>query len=713
MRRYLLRVSLVSLLPLVGVGVGLAAAPAEAAGIGCSVSGGVLTITLPPNGFSLALTYQPASNGLFVDADGVTTTCAAGAFTTLTKVTFAADNSTSYVTLHQDNPWTRTAGGYVRVDFAPLTAFGALTLDATGATDERTVDLGTDINGLSLDGANASEIYGFTGLGQLHVYTGSGKDAIDLSGGTSIQYADVETGDGSDTVGATPQGGVYVLGDGDDKLTGTADGAWVYPGPGADNVDVVDTHAKFFVTPDGAADTLAATDLAVLDLTTATTAVSVSDDGTPNDGALGEGDDYTGLGQVSTGSGNDTVDLSDGAITNVDVGAGDDTVLGGDTTAVVLGGTGDNTLDLAHWTNPGDPTYGAVGTLEDAGSEVTHHDAPGGSIAFEGFRTLRGTPMDDDLTASCDGCTVEPGAGDDVVEVGAGAAFKAGTNDGVDVVSGAGLADYSGRSTPVSISLDGNDSDGAPGEGDNINTRQVLGGSGADVLVGDGQADVLTGGPGNDTLVGRGGADVLHGGSGNDTLQGSTGDDVLRGEVGSDRLLGNDGNDTLYGDDQAGPAGNDTLDGGLGDDDEYGYAGADAFLEGASDNGSDLLDGGDGAADVANYSGRTGALRLSLNYAWDDGAAGEGDDIRGSVENVIGGKGADVITGNEGANTITGGGGNDTLTGGLGKDQLYGEAGNDRFYAKDNAKDSLSGGSGTDKARHDAIDALLSVEGTF
>jgi Ca2+-binding RTX toxin-like protein len=52
-------------------------------------------------------------------------------------------------------------------------------------------------------------------------------------------------------------------------------------------------------------------------------------------------------------------------------------------------------------------------------------------------------------------------------------------------------------------------------------------------------------------------------------------------------------------------------------------------------------------------------------------------------------------------------------TGGAGADKLYGLAGNDRFYAQDGVRDTVSGGTGTDKARRDTIDVLTSIEGAL
>lgn len=77
--------------------------------------------------------------------------------------------------------------------------------------------------------------------------------------------------------------------------------------------------------------------------------------------------------------------------------------------------------------------------------------------------------------------------------------------------SGGDRADYSGRTVPVELSLDGAANDGEPGEGDSVgnDVEGAVGGSGDDRIVGDGLPNTLRGGAGTDDLDGRGGADTL------------------------------------------------------------------------------------------------------------------------------------------------------------------------------------------------------------
>lgn len=247
------------------------------------------------------------------------------------------------------------------------------------------------------------------------------------------------------------------------------------------------------------------------------------------------------------------------------------------------------------------------------------------------------------------------------------------------------------------------------------------------------------------TLDGGNGNDILVAGNGNDTITGGIGNDSLSGGAGKDKLDAGDGDDTL-----AGGAGDDTLLGGNGKD----------ILNGGSEN--DTLDGGLGADriagelgnDTVTYASRTTSVFVDITEKSgelaDDGAAGEGDFVFVSTENIIGGSGNDVLTGTtlvassiptgfsknnritggggsdtinglDGDDTLYGGSGNDTIKGGAGNDtlyaeagldKLYGEDGNDTLYARNTTADAdvLDGGAGTDRAQKDSLDKLTSVE---
>jgi Ca2+-binding RTX toxin-like protein len=140
-----------------------------------------------------------------------------------------------------------------------------------------------------------------------------------------------------------------------------------------------------------------------------------------------------------------------------------------------------------------------------------------------------------------------------------------------------------------------------------------------------------------------------------------------------------------------GGSGNDELQGGSGDDLISGGPHADSLLGSA---GADVLDGGGGAFDDVAYGG-TRPLRITLDDVANDGQAGERDDVRASVEDVVGGNGPDTIVGSAKANQLLGGGGDDVMYGGAGRDRIRGHEGDDRLIGG-RGQDLLDGASGSD-----------------
>jgi Ca2+-binding RTX toxin-like protein len=191
-------------------------------------------------------------------------------------------------------------------------------------------------------------------------------------------------------------------------------------------------------------------------------------------------------------------------------------------------------------------------------------------------------------------------------------------------------------------------------------------------------------------------------GDGNDTVDGGPADDQIEGDAGSDTLNGHDGNDTLTdlsSGDSAGGA--DEFEGGNGND----------FLDGGSmadgsGAGGDLLNGG-ADVDTLSYAKRTQPLTVTEDNHFNDGQAGEGDDVV-AVEHIILGPAADKATGDGSNNTLEGRNGNDALNGGNGNDVLLGQNGNDTLIGGGGA-DSLSGGAGLDKADYSARKKLVTV----
>jgi hypothetical protein len=106
---------------------------------------------------------------------------------------------------------------------------------------------------------------------------------------------------------------------------------------------------------------------------------------------------------------------------------------------------------------------------------------------------------------------------------------------GADLLKGMGGTDrttYADRTEGVHVTIDGRSDDGAPGEGDDVETEDVNGGAGPDLLLGDDGPNRLTGLCGDDRLTGGGGADVLQGGPGADVIDGGAGDDIIYADAG-------------------------------------------------------------------------------------------------------------------------------------------------------------------------------------
>jgi Ca2+-binding RTX toxin-like protein len=146
------------------------------------------------------------------------------------------------------------------------------------------------------------------------------------------------------------------------------------------------------------------------------------------------------------------------------------------------------------------------------------------------------------------------------------------------------------------------------------------------------------------------------------------------------RFDGGDGNDTLT----TGPS-----------------AGA-YFLGG---RGADLMASSAACCAIAGYDDHDASgVRVTLDATANDGAAGEGDDVRTS--GVVGSSGPDVIAGDAAANSLAGAGGADVLDGGAGDDSIdatlrYGDAAAGR-----DGRDAVTCGAGNDVVAADDDDKV-------
>jgi Ca2+-binding RTX toxin-like protein len=342
---------------------------------------------------------------------------------------------------------------------------------------------------------------------------------------------------------------------------------------------------------------------------------------------------------IDTGDGDDTVSTGELSMqVQVDAGDGNDQITTASGDDLVNGGAGNDTLDTG------------------AGRDV-----------------LDGGDGDDTLLAGTGDDRVDGGNGVDVVDGDLGDDTIAGGAGSDQIDAGAGNDQLDGQAGDDQLSA---------GDGDD----QITGGDGQDRITGDDGQDRVDGGAANDDL---------DGGAGYDEVAGSDGDDLLQSTDGGDRLDGGPGNDQLEGDEHqnvlAGGAGNDTLNGYGGDDNLDGGAGDDVVNGGT---GPDALAGGSGR-DQVSYDESTSGVSVSLNDRPDDGQVGEGDNVSGDLEVIVGSAQDDTLTGGPSAVELQGGYGDDTLIGSSQNDLLSGGDGTDTLDGAGGA-DLLAGGAGQD-----------------
>ena len=236
----------------------------------------------------------------------------------------------------------------------------------------------------------------------------------------------------------------------------------------------------------------------------------------------------------------------------------------------------------------------------------------------------------------------------------------------------------------------------AGGDNDTISSiENITGGAGADIIAGDGNANVLNG---------NGGADILNGGANNDTLDGGGGVDVMTGGQDDDTYYVDDALDTVSELSGAG-SGNDVIFAsasytnalnverltltGAGNLNATGRDGQDEIIEGNSGNnvldgksGIDTMRGGlgndnyyvDNIGDVTDETSGGGIGDYVLTTVSFTAAAGiERVYLQGSANiNATGRDGqVDFLLGNSGNNVLDGKSGIDTMRGGLGNDTYY------------------------------------------
>ena len=574
--------------------------------------------------------------------------------------------------------------------------------------------------------------------------TVNGTSTVNMSGIENLSgssFDDVLTGDGSNNVIAGREGGDTLNGgDGDDLLLG--DGRIAIAtfnnqggsGPitqfeedlnlfgndilngGAGNDRLVGGGADDILTGGAGSDILdggAGIDTVSYAYRTAGMFLNLSVQGIVQ-GAGGENDTLIGI-ENAIGTGFNDAMRGNELANRMDMGAGNDNVVGGLGADTLIGGDGFDVL--WHGANFNmltgvavDPVTGAILGLahDDLAIDTLTGDA-GNDVVYVGQGDIASGGADFDrlfvsFVASDAALDLDLSTGDASAIL---AALSGGSYDGFE--------EYGVFGTLFNDTIRG--TAGSDRIFDNYGANTFYGGDGDDFLSGGFDSSTLYGEAGNDTFYNGASADKLYGGDGDDIfLYGSSlgpaidppvaADDVIAGDLGRDRIDFNNvapvgglgvtvklavtasqninfglvkisGIEDLYGTALADTfSGNDSanaLFGRLGDDSLAGFAGDD-FLDGGE--GADLLDGGKGI-DVASYATSLRAVTVSLALAVAQDTLGAGLDTLKDIENLEGSALGDTLTGNSLVNLITGLAGDDILDGGKGNDALNGGDGLD------------------------------------
>ena len=378
--------------------------------------------------------------------------------------------------------------------------------------------------------------------------------------------------------------------------------------------------------------------------------------GTAGDVILASGDDLlsdivlgdNGFAEFTTAGVLTRIESTDPTVMSpaVDYG-GDDVITTGNGPDVVLGGSGNDTIE----------TFTDAVVLGGIDADIVLGD--NGFADFTTAGVLIRIETTDPGIGGAD--IITTGNGPDVI-MGGTAGDDITSSIGDDIILGDnGEAEFTAAGVLIRIestvpTIGGDDAILAGGGRD-----FVFGGTGADTISGGGDSDVLLGDHGrldadlNYTSIFTGAAD----GGGNDRIHGDGGDDFILGQQGDDVLFGDSGEDDITG-------GHNVIGGADGHDEIDGGSEADVIL---GDNGvilrTELSDG----SYVRHPAPFADVIREVVRFDDIDFVAGD--------DTIFGRAGDDIIHGQRGNDTIDGGSGDDELFGELGSDTIFGGTGHD------------------------------------
>lgn len=522
----------------------------------------------------------------------------------------------------QDSFFGGTGTDELRLDSAVPLALDWLVVSAAAGVEV------LNLNGVTLGGTTGDDVFDLSGISS-------------YVGGTGL-----DLGDGNDRFLGALADDQISGGAGDDDLSGDAGNDMLNGGAGDDTLDGGKGDDTLLLgNGDVGLDSLQGglgNDTVVLDSAATTITRLVLDAAASVERIEAQ------AGTVSTGAGNDYWDIS-GVVSvvlpfTIDLGAGNDSLVGSQAADQVQGGSDNDTLSG----NAGDDDLSG-GNGNDVLTGGTGDDRLAGEA---GNDTLEGGDGNDILSG---------GTGDDTYLLGLGDTLSETALGGRDTILLQGLTNYTLRANLENLTATG---------------------PAAASLTGNALANALTGSSGNDTLDGRAGDDRMTGGAGDDLYRiDSLGDGVIEAAGGGidtvrtallqyelarqiENLTGtNAAGQTLTGNASANTIqaanGDDMLDGGTGADLMKGGAGSDAYVV---DNAGDVV------VEKA-VAGRDSVTTTLASYT-----------LTANVETLIGVRlQGQTLTGNTKANTVIGGAGDDRLSGLQGNDLLTGGAGADRF----------------------------------
>ncbi|WP_234461617.1 beta strand repeat-containing protein [Stutzerimonas stutzeri] len=528
-------------------------------------------------------------------------------------------------------------------------AGGNDTLSGGGGNDLFIGDAGNDI----IDGGTGTDTIDYSAESSdltLTLTTGAGNSSGTVTGNDTISNVEnIIGGSGNDSITGSDDFNRLEGGLGNDSLSGGLGNDTLLGGTGDDTLDggagndtlIGGAGNDTYIGGSG-------TDLA--DFSGAASAISISlTNGTGTDDSGGS-DTFSGVENVTGGSGNDVL-IGDTNANRLDGGAGDDTIVGAAGSDTLIGGLGTDTLDYSTGSAAVVVNMGSTSFAGVAANTAT--DGMGGTDSVSGFENVLGGSGGDTLVGGTGDNVLEGKAGNDLLSGGAGNdnllggdgddSLRGGAgNDNLDGgahASGGDTADYSDQGTAVNVSLA---------------TGSAAGGSiGTDTLS---NIENISGGSNHDTLTGDSGDNQIWGNAGNDTIAGGDGNDRLRGGQGADNIDGGDGIDAVLYDDITGPV--------------IVNLGAANFSTTVRVAGTDY-----------NYT-----LVAGSSQAITQAGSTAGTDTLLNIENIVGSGGADILVGSAGDNVIDGANGGDTIDGGAGNDTIY--------YDENDAL--VDGGDGTD-----------------